>query len=280
MIAIIIALGGALVLVLLAVAIGLSFLNRRRPEAEEERNLDLAVKKLRIRLRITRSDGFLLSTERLPWWGSARRFVVLQLQLVEAAARIELLQDFDLNHFNALCVFLEGDRERSSPTRFFRNGRISISSLEHEDLAPPPRLKTPQHEALCDWIVDISKQLISVKLEPRRSATFAAKKNEEDSSEQRFGYFLHRICKVQVWEGDNNQYFQSLKGAVHVELDRIAEVCNARLNELLREPGGSDLVSFGINIPLDQGLDLKWAEKSSKSCIDKCVPNFLTSILF
>ena len=72
---------------------------------EEERVLAAQTQMLREVLDITRHDGYLVSDERKPWL-SSRHFIIIPKLQLEAAVRLSLLKDFDVDKFDALSVIL------------------------------------------------------------------------------------------------------------------------------------------------------------------------------
>jgi hypothetical protein len=77
-----------------------------RTEDNSERLLRLMVADLRSALRITQTDGFYLSTERLP--GSGRALGLIRKAYMDAAALLGMWKDFDVQHFDAFCVSVQG----------------------------------------------------------------------------------------------------------------------------------------------------------------------------
>jgi hypothetical protein len=85
----------------------------RRRESPSDRRFRVAIADVRARLRITAADGFIMSSDPVTaWWrewaGVARRHrVFLQLSGVEAAARLALWEDFDVNQLDSLWLCLQ-----------------------------------------------------------------------------------------------------------------------------------------------------------------------------
>jgi hypothetical protein len=93
----------ALVLVLV-----LAFRRTAAADAQDAR-VRRAARALRTRLGATRAAGYYLTSERLPPWRSAARVVWLRPSYLEAAARLDLLRNFDPKLVDAFCVCLRGD---------------------------------------------------------------------------------------------------------------------------------------------------------------------------
>ena len=72
---------------------------------EEERVLAAQTQMLREVLEITGHDGSLVSDERKPWL-SSRHFIIIPKLQLEAAVRLSLLKDFDVDKIDALSVIL------------------------------------------------------------------------------------------------------------------------------------------------------------------------------
>jgi hypothetical protein len=103
----------AITVVMLALAVvAWATLCRRRGSASDRR-FRAAVAAVRARLRITAADGFIVSSDpATAWWREwaavpRRRRVFLQLSGVEAAARLALWEDFDVNQLDSLWLCLQ-----------------------------------------------------------------------------------------------------------------------------------------------------------------------------
>ena len=100
-------LGSLLAAFAVVLAVGVGYvLWSRTSKSEDELALKREAALLRARLRIRRQDGFLLSSERAPWWTTAR-FTVIQRTYLEAAAQLGLFRDFDVFQFDAFCLCVE-----------------------------------------------------------------------------------------------------------------------------------------------------------------------------
>ncbi len=209
-------------LVLGIVSLGLIVLQAmpRRKGSPEERELQRAVTTLRVRLKITQKDGFVLSSEGAPplwrwrWLSStARRRQTLgfvQKGHAEAAARLLLLQDFDVSQFDGFCLSLEGERS-------FGSGGNEVVEAE-----------TP-YELLCIWLLELSASLIQPDVsehchsggesggsghDGNQSGTDARRSAGIQCSlavEQRFPYFVKRVCRARIWMDDHGALFRRMK---------------------------------------------------------------------
>jgi hypothetical protein len=85
----------------------------RRRESASDRRFQAAVAAVRAQLRVTAADGFIVSSDpATAWWREwavvpRRRRVFLQLSGVEAAARLALWEDFDVNQLDSLWLCLQ-----------------------------------------------------------------------------------------------------------------------------------------------------------------------------
>ena len=191
---------GALLLILGIIMYSMS---RRRHEPPEERLLNRAIAKLRVELGITAEDGFLLTSEHgrgimavCSW--QRKPPVFLQRSFVEAAARLSMLQEFDMHQFDAFCTCLRcstGENE------------LSENSV------------TPAYSALCNWLLDISKTLIKPEIPSLgKSGGDSIKDNSccQLAFEERFSYFQRRVCRAQLWSDMGGSLFQRLKDFAQV----------------------------------------------------------------
>ena len=166
--------GGAIAgaFLLTAVTVAVMWQMFKRSETDEERLLKQTVEGLRARLGIKLGDGFLLSNEQIgrmgakkarqvlgywPWERKQAQViepVVIQLGYMEAAARLALLQDFDVHQLDAFCLCLEyGCVSRPFNTISPANGSVLYSGKHHRSsLSAGP--KRP-YDLACDWIVEV-----------------------------------------------------------------------------------------------------------------------------
>ena len=176
----------------------------------EERELQRTLIALRSRLRITRRDGFVLSSEGPPllWrWrgrrGSRRRSLgFVQKGHAEAAARLALFQDFDVYQFDGFCLSFEGERGSSES----RMG----SGEKH------------QYELLGDWLLELSSALIrpEVCIGEGHGGESGNKYPGVLSSvpvvctlpiEKRFPYFIRHVCRARIWQDESGALFHRLQ---------------------------------------------------------------------
>ena len=186
----------------------LYFMSRRRREPPEERQLKQAIAKLRIALCVTPADGFLLTSERSRGLFAVfptlkmKQPVFLQRSFVEAAARLSMFQEFDVQQFDAFCICLQ-------------YGTRDIKSSETSTRA------TPAYNALCNWLLDISKTLIKPVMSSQEES--GGKVGFINGScnlsfEQRFAYFQRRVCRARVWSDMGGSLFDRLKMVAKVSV--------------------------------------------------------------
>jgi hypothetical protein len=191
--------GLAVAALLLLLGLIVFVVSRRRRESPDERQLKTAIAELRTRLRITAADGFLLTSERSRGVPAVCQHlhrnspVVIQRSFVESAARLSLFQDFDLHQFDAFCICL----------------RCSKGGDENSENSAPP-----EYYALCDWLLDICRDLIKPAIEghedPESDSTIVASKCNLPN-EERFPYFQKRVCRARVWSDMGGGLFQRLR---------------------------------------------------------------------
>jgi hypothetical protein len=148
------AVGGALAgfAVLIAALATAAWYLLRHKATEEELLLQCAITSLRVRFGIELRNGFTLNTEqtetagaalwRVCWRGNrcdAER-IVIQRTYMEAAARLELRDDFDVHHFDAFCLCLECASDAEA-----RHFNVPLKATENR--------ATP-YEKLCSWILE------------------------------------------------------------------------------------------------------------------------------
>jgi hypothetical protein len=185
---------------------------RSKRKSDDEKELDATVASLRARLKINKADGFVLNTERISPLADTKFMVFINKTYVEAAARIALSDDFNIRHFDALCNCLECDVQEE--TGGDRKGGS-------------------QYEALCDWILEVCKDLIDPDLEgPKRKP-----------ARERFAYF-EEVCAAQIWKSRDGQLFERLKSVAGGFMGQIARMCDERFGRICREEGGSELVGL------------------------------------
>ncbi len=197
----------------------------KKVESMEERCIRLQVIAIRKRLCILPKDGFILGTERGPLWSKSDTVIHLRQGHLDAAAHLALMQDFDINQFDAFCLCLEGD-----------------------DVIPSSSQN--RYALLQDWLLDICTELIRPELSGVGGHEIISISEQPGgvklSASERFKYFIKKVVKARIWSDDNQEVlFSKLKLIAQDFMDQISDLCDVRYNMLSNEPGGSLLVQFG-----------------------------------
>ena len=120
-----------------------------------------------------------------------------------------------MSMFDAFCIFLECSGSS-------RNGL------------------SPAYVALCEWILQLSLDLVKPKLpgvvrDPATSCfmTSRGKKPPRNLSnllhlEERFLYFMKRICKARIWNDCGGDLFRRFRNQAQGFMDDIAILCDER----------------------------------------------------
>jgi hypothetical protein len=178
--------------------LGIVFRAMRLKGSVQERSLQKNVTDLLHRLQITRQNGFILSSESVPFWRSANDFIVVQKSHAEAAARLSLLMEFDVNQFDAFCLCLEGELGGYS---------TSVKNLGNN--------RTQQYDLLCEWILEIATYLIRPEVVEDAPELFHTTPTTEVRSnlrvEQRFSFLVQKVLKARVWEDLEYALFRRLQ---------------------------------------------------------------------
>jgi hypothetical protein len=138
----------------LLLGVSLCFRSYGVRESEEEIALAAGIAELRKKLHIRRRNGFVLSSDKVPFWLHRYHFVQIPRSHMEAAVRLELQQDFDVGLFDALCILLRDGQDRPLMHR----------APEVKSVSPTDKTKeggsTVQWVALEDWLLGISADLL------------------------------------------------------------------------------------------------------------------------
>ena len=187
-------------------------LSRKKPETEDEKALRLKISELRALFNTTQSDGFFFSSERLPL-GTRRECVnFLHKSWFDAAARLGLLQDFEVRHFDSLSTCLEGYKV--------------------------------QYDALSSWILDIATFLIRPNISIHNSGEMFGGGLSNLTLHQRFDFFLTKVNKCHIWTNDRGELFGRLKSVAQELMKEVVTLCDLRIEELRMEPKGEELFSL------------------------------------
>ncbi len=182
----------------MVLTVGIVFRAMRLKGSVEERSLQQHVTDLLHRLQITRQNGFILSSESVPFWQSGNDFIVVQKSHAEAAARLSLFMEFDVNQFDAFCLCLEGELGGYS---------TSVKNLGQN--------RTQQYDLLCEWILEVATYLIRpevVEDAPELSQTTPTTEVWSNLRvEQRFSFLVQKVLKARVWEDLEHVLFRRLQ---------------------------------------------------------------------
>jgi hypothetical protein len=206
---------------IVGIAMIYSFMNSKTEDLEA-RNLRLKIAEIRSRLRIQRRDGYILQNEHVPLFANMKSKVFINKSYIEAAAKIELHQDFDVLHFDALCNCLEFEGGPAA--------RLDIIA----------GVSSPQYDALCTWLLEVCRDLINPSYE---APVNECRDGRAQTSRERFSFVL-KICKAQIWKSGDGVLFQRLKDIARMFMEVIADKCDERYDAMVREPGGVDLIAL------------------------------------
>jgi hypothetical protein len=197
---------------LVLTVMGVISLKRKVPESEDEKAFRLKMSELRDLFCISPSHGFFFSAEHLPMGTRRERIHFLHKSWLEAAARLGLLQDFEVQHFDALSTCLEGHSK--------------------------------QKEALSTWVLNIAIFLIRPNILINSSGEGLGGGLGNLTLNERFDFFLRKVSKCNIWTYSGGGLFVQLKSMARELMDEVATLCDLRTEDLLREPGGEDLMAL------------------------------------
>uniref|UniRef100_A0A7S0M703 Uncharacterized protein n=1 Tax=Cryptomonas curvata TaxID=233186 RepID=A0A7S0M703_9CRYP len=207
--------------------------------------------KLRNRLRLTQRDGFYLNSEHIAPWRNRSKLVVIKESHLEAAARLEIGLEFDMNHFDAFSLSLEEEKYCNTLPR-----QQSAQNVDNLSI---------QYNALTLWMLEISDGLIrpdfgdvSHLLARKLSSPFTFRSKPAKpwfrnscanllshdlltDPDARFHRFIEQISKARIWKSDSNYLFLMLKDIVQGHLNNIAKKCEKRFGDLSEECMGIEL---------------------------------------
>jgi hypothetical protein len=211
-----------LILVVGVMVVRQLWLRYNRNESDDERQLRLEIIALRKRLGLCKHDGFYLSYEAGPLWRRRDQTVFIQRNEMEAAARLSLLQDFDVKSFDAFCHCIE----------------YSYLVL-HRGLAEEAKLSLNQYEELCDWLLETCRILIEpaalnrLRSCQQRAANDDLEKGVKGQVERlHFMYFKRCVAQARVWTNHNRRLWHRLKRIAMDYMDQISILCDSRFAQL------------------------------------------------
>jgi hypothetical protein len=213
--------GGCVVLFALLAVLVLHLF--KRVESHEERELRQKMAELRTRLKISKKDGYVLSKEGGSMW--RQDYFIMQSSYLEAAARLALSRDFEVNQFDAFCLCVEcgGSMDDDGPDSAYA--------------------------AVLDWLLEVSTELIRPEMPVVNSKAVGDGGTRPGNGcrlrvEERFPYFTSKVCKARIWEDDGGLLFERLRVVARNLMDEIALLCDERFESLCVQPGGASLTAF------------------------------------
>ena len=196
---------------------------KKRTAAEEA--LEAQFSQLRKQLHITLADGFMLSSERVSIWRWKSLVQIPRIHL-ETAARLAVLQDFDVEIFDAFCLLLD------------------VAGLSQG------AQHSKQHIAICTWLLDLSEGLIKPEIEedrPDQSGSQVIIKVQAPKDNKRFQFLQRKVLKARVWLQNDQELFLILQDKAQRYMDHIATLCDLRSREMMSDLGGAELARFGTD---------------------------------
>jgi hypothetical protein len=241
----------AIGLVIVSVIVSLR-LTQKTPETADEKAIRLKIRELRDRFGINPRDGFYLTTESVPLGISREKVTFLHRTWLEAAARLGLMQDFEVRHFDSLCTGLDTAEWV---------GALNASKSEVQDMSS----RNPQTQALSSWILEIAEFLITPDiLKQEADGDSESVGLSSLTARERFNYFLNKVCRCQIWSEKGDLLFVQLKGIAQRLMDEIAALCDQRTEELQAEPFAADLFSPEIEESVLQRTNTERCAPSSR----------------
>ena len=206
--------GGFLVLSIILLVVAYNILDRH--ETADEQVLRLKVAEIRRQLKITKEDGYFLTSERPFWWQRSKEAIFLRRIHIEAAARLALGQEFDVPLFDAFCLSLEDGKEDGKK-----------GTLEDRYLA------------LAEWLLELGAELIRPDEEDLEVPCTSSKR---PPAPVRFHYFLHKVGRARIWT-EVNSLFPRLQSRASEFMGEIARKCELRYQDLCAEERGQQLLA-------------------------------------
>jgi hypothetical protein len=190
--------------VALLLGVSLCFRSYGVRESEEEIALAAGIAELRNKLHIRRRDGFVLSSDKVPFWLHRYHFVQIPRSHMEAAVRLELQQDFDVGLFDALCILLRDGQDRPLVHRAPSTEEKPASSTRTDGTSEGG--STVQWAALEDWLLGISADLLrsGITLERVGDKSLQYKLREQGCDlEERERFVFFRLINFKVKSKDS-----------------------------------------------------------------------------
>jgi len=212
---------------------------------DEDGEVIKMINKIRSELKITIKDGFLTSREantrryRL----SKGRMKVIDYRFLVNTARFALMKEFETKHVNGFCNWLRNQASVSLP--FAESHRVLIGEVHssfHDVNQAAGSFATSQQERyhrLGDFVISTCEAMLS----PGSSACDPTIE-ESDEFEARFGYFLDKTTRINLWNDEELNLFAKLKVAIAKHMALLGRDCQDRFDEMKKEEAGHVLTSF------------------------------------
>jgi hypothetical protein len=233
------------------IMLGTAWLLKHTAKSPNERELQMMVVEIRKKLRITVKDGYAVGSE-----GHAlflqRQLIFLSRAQVEAAANLALMQDFDVNQFDVLCLTI----------------RHSGASKESKE----------RYELLGHWLLEHCRFLLKPDF-PKSDLNLDRsyhrfKKTLTKNPSKRFQYFERRLIKARIWLEDRS-LFSKVKIIAKGFMDELSVLCQRRYEALYHEPRGQELLEFNWSLlastryfpPVVRGLLFVFPDLLNEACM-------------
>mmetsp|Transcript_16279 Transcript_16279/g.44160 ORF Transcript_16279/g.44160 Transcript_16279/m.44160 type:complete len:773 (+) Transcript_16279:49-2367(+) len=226
---------------------------------------------LRRRLKITRRDGFLLSSETPPIQARfGASYVTLQAECFEAAVRLSMLrEDVKLEHIDGLCAALFGTPQYRCICDWLLELSCSLldpsitkSALKHEDS------KIIFKCSLSEWFrLPLSMSVVKGWFRPQREVYSVFQSSM--SQEERFAYFKARVCPLQALRAEDGWLFNEMQAQAQRFMDDISICCIHRFQKLVSEPEGNILIeqpTVSDLAFLERGVSFTTPERVQEFC--------------
>jgi len=251
-----------------------------KPRDDEAEQFKQDCNRLRQRLKLTKQDGYILSTENNMW--ASRKSVVIPKTQMDCIVRLSRLEPFDTNVFDAFCVLLV-DNEYTSHSTGSQLEEVAamlvLKGSKHADSTGQAAVAgeqlvgssfgsgdmgvrlDKQMRFVKEWLLEISTVILaqlSVENidEHLYAATGMAEERQERSRlscvcEQRYksqqklyAYFVKYVLALRIWRDDSFALFKELKILVQVLMNQLAGKCHERFRELSLDADGQQLCNF------------------------------------
>ena len=206
--------------------------------SQDEKLLVHEISRLRIKLKIRQKDGFSIASDQASWWRRDTGSTFIQRSYIEAAAKLDLLMDFDVEPFDAFCLCLEC-------------GGLRWSNDSQE-------LVNPSYSALCDWLLELCRNILRPDILDGSNSLESAHSGNTSRvcrllPEQGFNYFMQKVSKARIWSCQTCDLFERLKVVVRDYMVEMSDHCHSRFKQIIDDTGGSALIALS-HFPSDECL--------------------------